>query len=69
MEGEGCCTTCCSPEATKGAEDLIRDLINLISVKKEEEVEGVSTRIEPATADELIAKLEELAKAVGNVCE
>jgi len=65
------CSSCgsgCS-EKTKSAEDLIRDIINLISVYKEEEKEGVSTRIDPETAKELVAKLEEVAKAVGGICE
>ena len=56
-------------EATKSAEDMIRDVINLISVKKAEEKEGTSTCINPETADELTAKLEELAKKVGGICQ
>lgn len=66
VPAEGEC--CCSPEATKSAEDMIRDLVNLINVMKEEEVEGVTTKIQPAAADELVAKLEEVAKAVGEIC-
>ena len=60
--------SCCSPEATKSAEDLIRDLVNMISVMKEEEKEGVTTRVDPEAANELTAKLEELAKKVGEIC-
>ena len=60
---------CCSEEGTKSAEDSIRDVVNLINVYKEEEKEGVTTRIDPATADELVAKLEELAKKVGGICQ
>ena len=40
----------------------VRDLINLINVYKEEEKQDVTTRIDPATAEELVAKLEELVK-------
>jgi len=61
--GEECCSSCCSTEATKTAEDQVRDLINLINVKKSEDA------INAEAAAELVAKLEELAKAVGNVCE
>lgn len=63
-------TACeCSAEATKSAEDLIRDIVNLINVMKEEEVEGVTTKILPAAAEELVGKLEELAKKVGEICK
>ena len=48
---------------TKKVADKIRDLINLIEVKKEEEIEaGEGRKIEEDTADELIAKLREIAK-------
>lgn len=60
---------CCSPEATKSAEDMVRDLVNAVNVMKEEEVEGVTTKIQPEAADELVGKLEELAKAVAGICE
>lgn len=63
------CDCCCSTGATKSAEDLIRDLINLINVYKKEETQDVSTRIEPKTAKELVNKLEQIAKKVGNICE
>lgn len=58
----------CSSAGTKLAEDMVRDLINLISVYKEEEKEGVSTRIDPETAEELVKKLEKIAKKVGEIC-
>lgn len=59
---------CCSPEATKSAEDMVRDLVNMVNVMKEEEMEGVTTKIQPEAADELVAKLEELAKKVAEIC-
>ena len=65
--GEGC-GCCCSNEESKSAEDMIRDLINLIAVYKEEELEGVTTRVDSDTAEILTAKLNEIAKKVGNVC-
>lgn len=51
----------------KAVEDMIRDIINLVNVMKEEEiqVEGGATKISPEAADQLVAKLEELAKKVG----
>ncbi|PIZ51212.1 hypothetical protein COY27_04265 [Candidatus Woesearchaeota archaeon CG_4_10_14_0_2_um_filter_33_13] len=58
----------CSKKVSTATEDQIRDLINLIMVYKSEEVLGVSTRIEPKTAKELVKKLEELAKSVGKIC-
>jgi hypothetical protein len=58
----------CSTDCTKSAEDLIRDLINLIQVYKEEEMQDVTTRIEANTAEILTAKLEEIAKKVGEIC-
>ncbi len=62
----GC--SCCSVSGSRSAEDLIRDLVNLINVYKNEEMEDVTTRIDPATAKELVKKLEELAKKVGDIC-
>ncbi len=56
-------------KGTKNAEDLIRDLINLIAVYKKEEMQDATTRIDPKTAKELVAKLEKIAKAVGSACE
>lgn len=47
------------------AENLIRDLVNTINVMKEEEVEGVTTKISPEAAEQLVGKLEELAKKIG----
>ncbi len=61
--------TCgCSIKESKKAEDLIRDLVNLINVYKEEEKQDVTTRIDPATAAELVAKLKGLAKKIGDIC-
>jgi len=61
--------TCgCSLEETKSAEDMIRDIVNFINVKKLEEVEGATHRIEADTADQLEAKLKELAKKIGEIC-
>lgn len=62
------CGCGCSPKGPKSAEDLIRDLINLVAVYREEEKEDVTTRIDPATAKELTKKLEELAKKIGSDC-
>ena len=45
----------CSTDCTKSAEDMIRDLINLIAVYKEEEMQDVTTRIEVNTAEILSA--------------
>jgi len=64
-EGAECA---CGIEETRNAEDMIRDLVNLINVYKEEEMQDVTTKIEPNTAAELVAKLEELAKKVGEIC-
>ena len=50
--------------ASLRATELLRDLINLIAVYKEEELQDVTTRIDPDTADELVKKLEQLAKAL-----
>jgi len=58
----------CSVQSSKSAEDMIRDIINMISVMKKDEVEDVTTRIEPKAAKELTAMLEKLAKKVGDVC-
>lgn len=46
------------------ATELLREVINLIAVYKKEEMQDVTTRIDPETADELIKKLEQLAKAL-----
>ena len=63
------CDCCCSTEDTTSAEDMIRDILNFISVKKGEEVEGATHRIEADTAAELEAMLEDLAKKVGDICK
>ena len=52
---------------TKEVEDMIRDLINIINVRKEEEVQGATQKIEDATATELVEKLEAIAQAVGQL--
>lgn len=52
---------------TKEVEDMIRDLVNIINVRKEEEVEGATQKIEDDTAVELVKKLEKIAKAVGQI--
>lgn len=59
----------CSVDDTKKAEDSIRELINMITVMKEEELEGVTTKIDPEAAEELTTKLEKLAKQVGEICK
>ena len=46
------------------ATELLRDVINLIAVYKKEEMQDVTTRIDPDTADELVKKLEQLGKAL-----
>lgn len=58
----------CSLTETCSAENEIRDLINLINVYKKEEAEGATTKIEPKTARELVAKLEKLAKKISEIC-
>ena len=50
--------------STLKATELLRDVINLIAVYKQEELQDVTTRIDPDTADELVKKLEQLAKAL-----
>jgi len=46
------------------ATELLREVINLIAVYKKEEMQDVTTRIDPDTADELTKKLQLLAKAL-----
>ena len=46
------------------ATEILRDVLNLIAVYKKEEMQDVTTRIDPDTADELTKKLEQLAKAL-----
>lgn len=50
--------------STVKAAELLRDIINLIAVYKKEEKQDVTTRIDSDTADELVKKLEQLAKAL-----
>ena len=52
---------------TKGVEDMIRDLINIINVRKEEEVQGATQKIEDETAAELVEKLQAIAEAIGKL--
>lgn len=51
----------------KEAEDSIRDLINFIEIKKNEELEaGEGRKIEEDTAKQLEEKLREIAKKLGS---
>jgi len=50
--------------STLKATELLRDTINLIAVYKKEAKRDVTTRIDPDTADELMEKLGQLAKAL-----
>ena len=50
--------------STLKATELLRDAINLIAVYKKEAKRDVTTRIDPDTADELVEKLEQVAKAL-----
>ena len=52
---------------TKEIENMIRDLINLVNVRKEEEVQGATQKIEDETAKELVEKLEAVAQAIGQL--
>ena len=56
---------CMHTEALKEIENMIRDLINLIEVKKTEEVEGATQKIEDRTATELQEKLRAIAEKLG----
>ena len=46
-------------------EDSIRDIINVISVRNNEEIEGGTKKIEDETAKELTEKLRETARKIG----
>lgn len=50
--------------STLKATELLRNVINLIVVYKNEAKQDVVTRIDPDTADELTEKLEQVAKAL-----
>ena len=50
--------------STLKATELLRDMMNLIAIYKNEAKMDVTTRIDPDTADELTEKLEQLAKAL-----
>lgn len=52
-------------ESLKEVENMIRNLINLIEVKKSEELEGATQKIEDATATELQEKLRAIASKLG----
>ena len=53
---------------TKEVEDKIRDLINWVQVKTEEELDSAEgKKIEDDTAEELKKKLRDLAKMVGKL--
>ena len=56
---------CMHTEALKEVENMIRDLINLIEVKKGEEAEGATQKIEDDTANELQEKLRAIAEKLG----
>ncbi len=68
----GCCCGHDEPASTEGENvpkeepksgpDMIRDILNFVAVKKEEEKEGATTCIDPETAEKLACMLEELAK-------
>jgi hypothetical protein len=51
----------------KGAENKIRDLINLIQVYNTEEEPEEGKKIEDDAAKDLKAKLQEIAKIVGEI--
>lgn len=50
--------------STLKAAELLREVLNLIAVYKKEAKRDVTTRIDPDTADELMEKLEQVAKAL-----
>jgi len=50
--------------STIKATELLRDTVNLIAVYKKEAKRDVTTRIDPDTADELMEKLEQVAKSL-----
>lgn len=54
-----------SEDALKEIENMIRDLINFVEVKKSEEVEGATQRIEDDTAKEIQDKLRAIAEKLG----
>jgi len=45
--------------------DKIRDIINWVRVKQQEEVEGATQKVEDDAADELVKQLEVLVGLVG----
>tara|TARA_Y100000310_G_scaffold170659_1_gene170825 strand:+ start:457 stop:744 length:288 start_codon:yes stop_codon:yes gene_type:complete len=59
---------CVPKEEAKSGPDMIRDILNFVAVKKEEEKEGTTTCIDPETAEKLGCMLENLAKKAAE-CE
>jgi hypothetical protein len=57
--------TCMHTEALKEVGNMIRDLINFVEVKKSEELEGATQRIEDDTAKEIQDKLRAIAEKLG----
>jgi len=57
---------CASEEDIAEVENKIRDLINLIKIRNNEELEvGEGKKIEDDTAEELVEKLREIAEKLG----
>lgn len=50
--------------STIKAVELLRETMNLIAVYKKEAMRDVTTRIDPDTADELMEKLQQVAKSL-----
>lgn len=53
--------------AIKDIEDDLRDLINWIKVLNEEEEQGETKKIEDEAAEELIERIQSIAKKLGSV--
>ncbi len=53
-----------SEEKLKEVQDKIRDLVNWVEVKNQEEIEGGVKKIEDEVVEKLKAKLAELSQAV-----
>ncbi len=60
---------CVPKEEAKSGPDMIRDILNFVAVKKEEEKQDVTTCIDPETADKLACMLEELVKKAAECCD
>jgi hypothetical protein len=50
--------------STVKAVELLRETMNLIAVYKKEAMRDATTRIDPDTADELMEKLQQVAKSL-----